>query len=101
MTLSEPIGSYRGPVFKQTFVRRFRLRRCNHAINCAVTTMPAEKNFGKRFTPDLRKQIEEKNQQEPFVPEGLLKSDRHLIGSFRSGVPDLSTNKKYMEGYGE
>ena len=28
-------------------------------------------------------------------------STKDLCGSFRSGVPDLATNKKYMKGFGE
>lgn len=49
----------------------------------------------------VRRQLDEIETQEPFKPKGRLKGAEHLIGSFRSGVPDLSTNKKYMEGYGE
>ena len=37
---------------------------------------------------------------DPYVPTGRLKGAEHLIGCFRSGVPDLSSNPKHMEGYG-
>lgn len=92
----------------------------------SVTPMPTEKNFGMRLRPHERHQIERLAEArgttmeeaildavrhqlqaladadgEPFVPTGRLKGAEHLIGCFRSGVPDLSTNKKYMEGYGE
>ncbi len=88
--------------------------------------MPTEKNFGMRLAPHERRQIERlaevrettmkeavleavrrllddverSENEEPFTPTGLLKGAEHLIGWFRSGVPDLSTNKKHMEGYG-
>ena len=38
---------------------------------------------------------------EPYVPTGRLKGAEHLIGCFSSGVTDLSSNPKHMEGYGE
>lgn len=86
--------------------------------------MPTEKNFGMRLAAHERRQIErlaearettmkeaileavrqrlgELEGQAPFVPAGRLKGAEHLIGCFRSGVPDLSTNKEHMEGYGE
>ena len=92
-----------------------------------VTTMPTEKNFGMRLAPHERRQIERlaetrgttmkdavldavrrqlddlaaQDADAPFVPTGRLKGAEHLIGCFQSGVPDLSTNPKHMEGYGE
>lgn len=84
--------------------------------------MPTEKNFGMRLAPHERRQIErlaearattmkeavleavrrlldEIEAEEPFTPQGRLKGAEHLIGCF-DGPEDLSTNKKYMEGYG-
>ena len=88
--------------------------------------MPA-KNFGMRLAPHERRQIEqlahaqgtnmkdaimeavrqrlevlrhESDEEELWKPTGLLKDAEHLIGSF-SGPEDLSTNPRYMEGYGE
>ena len=86
--------------------------------------MPTEKNFGMRLAPHERRQIErlaearattmkeavleavrrrldEIEREEPFVPKGRLKGGEHLIGCFRSGLGDLSTNKVHLEGYGE
>ena len=91
--------------------------------------MPVEKNFGMRLAPDERRQIErlaqargttmkdavldavrlhladlaqqDAQQDEPYVPTGRLKGLEHLVGCFSSGVPDLSSNPKHMEGYGE
>lgn len=85
--------------------------------------MPTEKNFGMRLAPHERRQIErlaevrettmkeavleavrrqlaEIEREEPFVPTGRLKGAEHLIGCFRSGFGDLSTNKAHLEGYG-
>lgn len=84
--------------------------------------MPTEKNFGMRLAPHERRQIErlaearettmkdavleavrhmldEVESEEPFVPTGRLKGAEDLIGCFE-GPEDLTTNKKYMEGYG-
>jgi uncharacterized membrane protein len=33
-------------------------------------------------------------------PRSLAEAAAHLIGSVDSGVTDLATNKKYMEGFG-
>jgi hypothetical protein len=33
-------------------------------------------------------------------PKSFAEAAAHLIGSVKSGVGDLSTNKKYMEGFG-
>ena len=89
----------------------------------SVTTMPTEKNFGMRLAPEERRQIErlaevrettmkeaildavrrlldEIEAEEPFTPQGRLRGAEHLIGCFRSGLGDLSTNKRHMEGYG-
>lgn len=86
--------------------------------------MSTEKNFGMRLAPHERRQIErlaearettmkeavleavrrlldEVEAEEPYKPKGRLKGAEHLIGSFRSGLGDLSTNKRHMEGYGE
>ena len=85
--------------------------------------MPTEKNFGMRLDPAERRQIErlaeardttmkeavlgavrrslaEIESEKPFKPTGRLRGAEHLIGCF-DGPPDLSTNTKYMEGYGE
>lgn len=85
--------------------------------------MPAEKNFGMRLTPTERRQIErlarvqgatmkdaimeavhkrlgEVDASEPFAPTGRLRGAEHLIGAFRSGLGDLSTNPDHLEGYG-
>ena len=88
--------------------------------------MPTEKNFGMRLAPHERRQIEQlaeargtnmkeaildavrhrledlsrNDAEEPFVPRGRLKGAEHLIGCFE-GPEDLSTNKAYLEGYGE
>lgn len=88
--------------------------------------MPVEKNFGMRLAPHERRQIERlaetrgttmkdavldavrkqlsdlaaADAPDPYVPTGRLKGAEHLIGCFRSGVPDLSSNPKHMEGYG-
>ena len=85
--------------------------------------MPTEKNFGMRLAPHERRQIErlaearettmkeaileavrrlldEIESEEPFTPTGRLKGAEDLIGSFRSGLSDLSTNEAYLEGYG-
>ncbi len=91
--------------------------------------MAVEKNFGMRLAPAERLQIErlararETTMKEAIMdavrlvltdlerehaqrdaapsPTGRLKDAAHLIGSFRSGVHDLSTAKHHMEGYGE
>ena len=86
--------------------------------------MPVEKNFGMRLAPHERRQIERlaqargttmkgavmdavqhqladlTAQDEPYVPTGRLKGAEHLIGTF-DGPSDLSSNPKWMEGYGE
>ena len=86
--------------------------------------MPTEKNFGMRLAPHERRQIERlaetrgttmkdavldavrrqladlASADEPYVPTGRLKGAEHLIGSF-DGPADLSSNPKWMEGYGE
>lgn len=86
--------------------------------------MPVEKNFGMRLAPDERRQIERlaeargttmkdavldavrqqladlAAQDEPYVPTGRLKGAEHLVGCI-DGPEDLSTNPKWMEGYGE
>lgn len=43
---------------------------------------------------------EASSPDEPFVAKGRLKGLEHLIGCF-DGPHDLSTNPKYMEGFGE
>ena len=47
----------------------------------------------------VRRLLSEIENEEAFVPTGRLKGSEHLIGCF-NGPEDLSTNKKYMEGYG-
>ena len=41
------------------------------------------------------------SQPEPEKPISVLELAGDLIGSLQGGPPDLSTNKKYMEGFGE
>ena len=49
----------------------------------------------------VRRLLEEIEAEKPFMPTGRLKGGEHLIGCFRSGMGDLSTNKTHLEGYGE
>ena len=90
--------------------------------------MPTEKNFGMRLSPHERRQIERlaeargtsmkeavldavrhrlselaAGDEEPFTPRkgGPLDGLDDLVGCFDSGLGDLSTNKAYLEGYGE
>jgi len=35
------------------------------------------------------------------TPGSVIEAAGDLVGSLDSGVPDLSTNPKYMEGFGE
>ena len=89
--------------------------------------MPAEKNFGMRLRPHERREIERlaalrgttmkeavleavRRQLEAlhddaaaFTPRpgGLLEGLGDLVGSFDSGLGDLSTNKEHLKGYGE
>ncbi|MEM8558622.1 MAG: hypothetical protein AAGG50_12440 [Bacteroidota bacterium] len=83
--------------------------------------MPTNKNFGMRLAPEERRQIERLAEvrgmtmkdavmeavrehladvDAPYVPQGRLKGAEDLIGSFRSGLGDLSTNDAHLEGYG-
>ncbi|MBW4659339.1 MAG: DUF2281 domain-containing protein [Drouetiella hepatica Uher 2000/2452] len=41
------------------------------------------------------------SQPEPEKPISVLELAGDLIGSLQGGPSDLSTNKKYMEGFGE
>ena len=91
----------------------------------SVTTMP-EKNFGMRLSPDERREIErlaeaqQSNMKDAILhavrrrldeladerafepqPGSPLSIVKHVIGCFDSGLGDLSTNKKYLDGYGE
>ena len=92
--------------------------------------MPTEKNFGMRLAPHERRQIERLAEtrgttmkdavldavqrhldslvaqdapapDEPYVLTGRLKGAEHIVGSFSSGLTDLSSNPAHMEGYGE
>lgn len=49
----------------------------------------------------VQRRLDEIEREKPFVPKGRLNGAEHLIGCFRSGLDDLSTNKSYLEGYGE
>jgi len=86
--------------------------------------MPA-KNFGMRLSAHERREIErlartlgknmkdavldavrqrlgELNDEESFSPRpgGPLEGLEDILGTFDSGLGDLSTNKEYLEGYG-
>lgn len=41
-----------------------------------------------------------KNTDTDEVKNSFYSKAKHLIGSIDSGVTDLSTNKKYLEGFG-
>ena len=47
--------------------------------------------------------VEEKTMEEPIqpTPGSFLDRNRHLWGSGNSGKGDLSTNKEYLEGFGQ
>jgi uncharacterized membrane protein len=77
----------------------------------SLTEMIAEVG---RLTPEERKELRavleeaERQDRERAAQEGdgekpksFAEAAAHLIGSIKSGLPsDLSTNKKYMEGFG-
>ena len=35
------------------------------------------------------------------MPKGRLANARHLVGSMRSGIPDLASNPRHLDGYGQ
>lgn len=50
---------------------------------------------------EAEKQDKQKAEQSENTPrKSFAEAAAHLIGSVDSGLGDLSTNKKYMEGFG-
>jgi len=50
--------------------------------------------------PKTKTDAEKVAPSETEVKNSFYSKAKHLIGSIDSGVTDLSTNKKYLEGFG-
>ncbi len=65
--------------------------------------LEALREYFARREPELTREYFEqylKEHGEP-APESFAAQARKYIGCAEGGPPDLSTNKKYMEGFGE
>lgn len=60
-----------------------------------------KKATGETETALVKKGLRLVYQREIGVKKNALEVAGDLVGCVKGGPPDLSTNKKYMEGYGE